>query len=240
MNEIIGTYLGITKFNQIWNLQKEIVSLSETGKINDVLILNQHEHVYTIGKSGKEDHLLANNIELKSKGIEVISIDRGGDITYHGPGQVVGYPILNLNNYYQDIHRYLRDLEDVIILTLGDFGIQAKHDLDYTGVWVGNNKIAAIGIKVKRWITMHGFALNVNTDLTYFDRIIPCGIFHKGVTSMQSVLNHELNIIDVANSLLKNFGKVFNSKITYMSEKDFYNLIREKKQKEIKWSQINL
>lgn len=239
MNEVLATYLGLTKFRQIWNLQKEIATLSEIGKISDVLLLNEHQHVYTIGKSGKNDHLLASNIELISKGIEVVPIDRGGDITYHGPGQLVGYPILNLNNYYLDIHRYLRDLENVLILTLNDFGINAKHDRDYTGVWVGNNKIAAIGIKVTRWITMHGFALNINTDLSYFDRIIPCGIFHKGVTSMQSILNQKIEIIEVVNRLIPNFEKVFNCKIKYISEKDFYNLVNEKKQEEIKWSQVN-
>lgn len=239
MNHVIGTYLGLTKFSQIWNLQREIFSLSENGSINDILILNEHQHVYTIGKSGKGDHLLANNVELKSKGIEVIFIDRGGDITYHGPGQLVGYPILKLNNYYKDVHRYLRDLEDVIILTLNEFGIEAKRDRDYTGVWVGNNKIAAIGIKVTRWITMHGFALNINTDLTFFDRIIPCGIFHKGVTSMQSLLNKKIDITEVVNRLLPNFERVFNCKISFIEDKDFYNLITEKKQKEIKWLQVN-
>lgn len=239
MNEVIGTYLGRTKFLDVWNLQREIVSRKKNGEIGDVFILNEHEPVYTIGKAGSENHLLATDTELRFRGVEIIPIDRGGDITYHGPGQLVGYPIIDLNNYYLDIHRYLRDLEDVIILTLKNFDINAKHDPDYTGVWVGNDKVAAIGIKVTSWITMHGFALNINTDLSYFDRIIPCGIFHKGVTSMRSILDRELDINEVVKILLKNFEKVFNCKIIYISEQNFYNLVEENKQKETKWLQVN-
>jgi len=134
---------------------------------------------------------------LKINGVDVFHIDRGGDITYHGPGQLVGYPILNLENYYCDIHRYLRDLEEVLILTLQDFGIIGTRNNDFTGVWVGENKIAAIGVKVSKWITMHGFAFNVNTDLRYFDRIIPCGIFHKGVTSLEKLLGKKIAMNEV-------------------------------------------
>ncbi|RCK77711.1 MAG: Octanoate-[acyl-carrier-protein]-protein-N-octanoyltransferase [Ignavibacteriae bacterium] len=238
MNEVLATYLGRTKFENTWKLQKELLSLIEKKHIKDIILLNEHEHVYTIGKTGSENHLLANNQELRSRGIEVFFIDRGGDITYHGPGQLVGYPIIDLNRYYLDIHRYLRDLEQIIILTLKDFNIIAKHDPNFTGVWINNNKIAAIGVKVYRWITMHGFALNVNTDLSYFDRIIPCGIFHKGVTSMQSLLNREINMIDVVSKLLKNFELVFNCKISYLNDKDFINLINKINIRNDEWSQV--
>lgn len=238
MNEVLATYLGKTKFANTWNLQKDIVSLIQNKRINDVLILNEHNHVYTIGKSGSDNHLLADNKELAHRGIEVFYIDRGGDITYHGPGQLVGYPIIDLNNYYLDIHRYLRELEEVIILTLKDFDIIAKNDKNFTGVWVNDNKIAAIGIKVSKWITMHGFALNVNTDLSYFDRIIPCGIFHRGVTSMKSLLDKEIEMLEIVNTLLKNFEKVFKCKINFLNDKDFINIINEINVKDNKCLQV--
>ncbi len=201
--------LSRTDYKQTWDLQKQIFSLVQEKAIDDVLILNEHEHVYTIGKSGDDNHLLASEEELELNGVKVFHIDRGGDITYHGPGQLVGYPILNLENYYLDIHRYLRDLEEVLILTLHDFGIEGTRNNDFTGVWVGENKIAAIGVKVSKWITMHGFAFNVNTDLSYFDRIIPCGIFHKGVTSMEKLFGKKIAMNEVEESVIKNFEEVF-------------------------------
>ncbi|MBM4167505.1 MAG: lipoyl(octanoyl) transferase LipB, partial [Ignavibacteria bacterium] len=205
-------HLHRTDYKHTWDLQKEIFSLVEEKAISDVFILNEHNHVYTIGKSGDENHLLASEEELKINGVDVFHIDRGGDITYHGPGQLVGYPILNLENYYCDIHRYLRDLEEVLILTLNDFGIEGTRNNDFTGVWVGENKIAAIGVKVSKWITMHGFAFNVNTDLRYFDRIIPCGIFHKGVTSLEKLLGKKIAMNEVEESVIRNFEKVFSVK----------------------------
>lgn len=209
MNKVQVFNFHRTDYKQTWDLQKKIFSLVQKNAIDDVLILNEHEHVYTIGKSGDDNHLLASEEELELNGANVFHIDRGGDITYHGPGQLVGYPILNLENYYLDIHRYLRDLEEVIILTLQDFGIEGKRNNDFTGVWVGENKIAAIGVKVSKWITMHGFAFNVNTDLSYFDRIIPCGIFHKGVTSLEKLLGKKIAMKEVEESVIKNFGDVF-------------------------------
>ena len=209
MNQLSILNLHRTNYKQTWELQKKIFSLVEEKSIADVLILNEHKHVYTIGKNGDDNHLLASEEELKINGVDVFHIDRGGDITYHGPGQLVGYPILNLENYYCDIHRYLRDLEEVLILTLQDFGIIGTRNNDFTGVWVGENKIAAIGVKVSKWITMHGFAFNVNTDLRYFDRIIPCGIFHKGVTSLEKLLGKKIAMNEVEESVIKNFEKVF-------------------------------
>ena len=147
---------------------------------------------------------------MRDKKIDVFAIDRGGDVTFHGPGQLVGYPILDLNDHTLDIHRYLRDLEDVLIRVCAEFGAMAGRSEGMTGAWVKNDKIAAIGVKVSRWVTMHGFALNVNTDLSYFDRIIPCGIFHKGVTSLQNQVGHEVKLSDVEQSVIQNFESVFS------------------------------
>ena len=172
-------------------------------------MFTEHEHVYTIGKGGDENHVLASQAELKETGIDVFRIDRGGDVTYHGPGQIVGYPILDLNLYFADIHRYLRCLEEVIILALNDYGIEATREPDFTGVWVNGEKIAAIGVKVSKWITMHGFALNVSCDLSKYDRIIPCGIFHKGVTSMERILGKNIPLAEVQEKLTTAFKNVF-------------------------------
>ncbi len=237
MKQLISTYLGCTEYKEVWDLQKQLFELRAENKIPDILLLNQHNHVYTIGKSGNGNHLLASEEELRKRGAEVFYIDRGGDITYHGPGQIVGYPILDLNNYYLDTHKYLRDIEEVLILTLKDFQVHATRSEGMTGVWVGNNKIAAIGVKISRWITMHGFAFNVNTDLAFFDRIIPCGIFHKGVTSLQQVLNREIGILEVNHLIIKNFEKVFNVEITTIDEEEFFKQISQLTQKEYKCHQ---
>ena len=207
------------RYSDAWTLQQEIWTLRNAGAIQDVLLLTEHEHVYTLGKSTDNNHLLASEEELKISGTDVFHVDRGGDITYHGPGQAIGYPIINLNNYFLDIHRYLRSLEEVIIRTLSKFEILAGRNQDMTGVWVNDEKIAAIGIKVSRWVTMHGFALNVNTDLSKFDRIIPCGIFHKGVTSMQKILGKEVCINSVQMALIESFEEVFGCKSSCV-EKD--------------------
>ncbi|MDI6802770.1 MAG: lipoyl(octanoyl) transferase LipB [Bacteroidota bacterium] len=227
MKQLISTYLGCTEYKEIWDLQKQLFDLRTENRIPDILLLNEHNHVYTIGKSGNGNHLLATEEELLATGAEVFYTDRGGDITYHGPGQLVGYPILDLNNYYLDTHKYLRDIEETLILTLKDFQLQGTRSEGMTGVWVGNNKIAAIGIKISRWITMHGFAFNVNTDLSYFDRIIPCGIFHKGVTSLQQVLGHSVDIEEVNESIISNLEKVFGVETSTLEKEDFIKLITE-------------
>ncbi len=220
MNSVLWVNCGILPYNEGWKLQRTIFDLRQSGKIGDVMLLTEHHHVYSLGKSSDENHLLSKMEVLKSENIDVVHTDRGGDVTYHGPGQLIGYPILDLNGYFTDIHRYLRNLEEVIILTLEKFGIPAQHDPDYTGVWVGNDKIAAIGIKVNRWITMHGFALNVNTDLSYFDKIIPCGIFHKGVTSIAQQLNREVPLNDVMQILVDQFARVFAVEITEITKEE--------------------
>jgi lipoate-protein ligase B len=207
--KILVSNLGRTRYADTWDLQHKLLELRQRGQIEDLLLYTEHSHVYTIGKSGDDNHLLASEEELTRDGTEVFHIDRGGDITYHGPGQVVGYPIVDLNQHSPDIHAYLRQLEEVLIVTLNAFGISAGREEGMTGVWTGGEKIAAIGVKVSRWVTMHGFALNVNTDLHKFARIIPCGIFHKGVTSMKQVLGHEIPLDNVEQKLTESFESVF-------------------------------
>jgi lipoate-protein ligase B len=227
LKKLIVVNLGRTSYGNVWNLQKGVFDLRASSKISDVLILNEHNHVYTIGKSGGDDHLLASTDELMDDDVEVYRIDRGGDITYHGPGQLVGYPIIDLNDHHPDIHRYLRDLEEALIRSLRDYGIDAYRDKEYTGVWVGNEKIAAIGVKVSRWITMHGFALNVATDMNYFDRIIPCGIFHRGITSMEKTLKINIPLGDVAVNIINNFSEVFNRKVEHHAGAEFIQYVRK-------------
>lgn len=183
------------------------------------LILCEHPHVYTLGRNGKKEHLLANEALLKEIGATYHEIGRGGDITYHGPGQLVGYPILDLENFFTDIHKYMRLLEDVIINTCADFGIDAGRIDGLTGVWLDYKaqqfprKICAMGVKASRWITMHGFALNVNTDLRYFGHIVPCGIDDKAVTSLKQELGREIDMDLVKKSILKHFTTIFGMKI---------------------------
>lgn len=183
--------------------------------------MTEHYNTYTIGKSGGEGHLLASDDELRDGNVTVFKTDRGGDITYHGPGQIVCYPIISLDNYYHDAHRYLRDLEEVVIRTLQYYGVMAHRDPEYTGAWVGSEKICAIGVKISRWVTMHGFAFNVNTDLSYFGRIIPCGIFHKGVTSLSEQMGKAVNITETKQIIAEKFGEVFQAQIELLSFKRF-------------------
>ena len=210
MNQLLTINLGRTRYADAWDMQKKIFAARLAHRVPDVLLLTEHEPVYTLGKGADGNHLLAGDRELQEKGIDVFAIDRGGDVTFHGPGQLVGYPILDLNEHYLDIHRYLRDIEEVLIRTAKDFTIKGDRSEGYTGVWVRNDKLAAIGVKVSRWITMHGFALNVNTDLSYFDRIIPCGIFHKGVTSLRALKGRDVPISEVENAVVRNFESVFS------------------------------
>lgn len=212
--------LGRTGFAESWGLQRRLFELRSAGRIPDVLLLTEHHPVYTFGKTGDANHLLVGEEELKRRGISLYFIDRGGDVTYHGPGQLVGYPILNLAEHVPDLHAYLRDLEEVIIRALADFGIRASRDPGYTGVWVNGDKIAAIGVKVSRWITMHGFALNINNDLDYFNSIIPCGIFHKGVTSVERTLGRKMSTGDVAARIVHHFGDVFSRVIVRRTRDD--------------------
>ncbi|NIR49349.1 lipoyl(octanoyl) transferase LipB [candidate division KSB1 bacterium] len=201
---------GVLDYQTAWDLQKALHRDRVNKLAQDTLILTEHPHTYTLGKSGHEENLVAKESMLNQNGIQVFRIDRGGDITYHGPGQIVGYPILDLHDYYLDVHRFLRDLEDVLIQTLAEFDITAGRVEGLTGVWVDGAKIAAIGIKVSRWVTMHGFAFNVNTALKYFGNIIPCGISNKQVTSMEKILGARQNYADVRDRVAQKFSEIFD------------------------------
>jgi lipoate-protein ligase B len=229
--------IGRTRYADAWTLQQKLWDLRYSGNIDDVLLLTEHENVYTFGKGSDKNHLLASEKELQDASTDVFQIDRGGDVTYHGPGQIIGYPIIDLNNYSPDIHWYLRNLEEVIIRALSQFGITAGREKEMTGVWVDGEKIAAIGVKVSRWITMHGFALNVNTDLAKFDRIIPCGIFHKGVTSMQRLLKHDIELQSVQDALIQSFVDVFGGQPCRINKEELnavmLDLIVQEKEQEL-------
>lgn len=215
---------GLSDYRKIWQLQNKLFDKVVDERDQHYLILTEHHPVITIGKSGSRNNLVATDAELSSKGIDTIDIDRGGDVTFHGPGQLVGYPILNLNQFKKDIHWYLRALEDVIIGTISEFGITGTREPGLTGVWVGSGKICALGVKVTRWVTKHGFALNVNTNLDYFDHIIPCGISDKGITSISHLTGNIIPVKDVSNILLHYFERVFSAQLsTDMSE----NITRE-------------
>ena len=190
-------------------MQRDLYQRVLSENAGPYLILTEHDPVITIGKSGSRQNLLVNTRYLETRGIDVIENDRGGDITFHGPGQIVGYPIINLADFKKDIHWYLRSLEEVIIKTLDLFGLKSIRNDGLTGVWIENRKICAIGVKTSRWITMHGFALNVNTELDHFDLIVPCGIRDKSVTSISSELGNTIDLNDVMNKVISQFEIVF-------------------------------
>ena len=216
---------GVLDYQVAWNKQEKMFAEVVKSKIdnrnrdiqiptNNYLIFVEHPHVYTLGKSGKPENLLLDANGLKEKNSSFYKINRGGDITYHGLGQLVAYPILDLDNFFTDIHLYLRTLEEAIILTLLEFNIMAGRSKGLTGVWIDSEKptarkISALGVRCSRWVTMHGLALNINTDLSYFDNIIPCGINDKDVTSMKKELGYEVNMESVKSVLKKNIGELF-------------------------------
>lgn len=202
--------LGIIDYKEAWDLQQVIHSKRVSNEIEDTFFLLEHPNTYTLGKTAHKENLIGSEDYLKNNQISVYDIDRGGDITYHGPGQIVGYPIIDLNNWFKDTHKYLRALEEVIIKTCSEYALNCERNSKHTGVWIGDRKIAAIGIKVSRWVTMHGFAFNVNTDLNLFNGIIPCGIQDKSVTSLGKELKSEIGIKEVKEKLLINFTRVFD------------------------------
>lgn len=217
--------LFVKDYKDTWDFQtellQEIVSVKINNRKNNLqeatknhFLFVEHPHVYTLGKSGDLNNLLLNERQLTEKGATFYKINRGGDITYHGPGQIVGYPILDLENFFTDIHKYLRLLEETIILTIAEYGLKGERSEGETGVWLDVNtpfarKICALGIRSSRWVTMHGFALNANVDLGYFDNIIPCGIKGKAVTSMEAELNQKVNLKGVKQKILKHFKILF-------------------------------
>lgn len=228
--ELILEDLGLKDYKETWDYQEALFAKTVALKVQNKkentflptpnhFLFVEHPHVFTLGKSGNLDHLLVSEEALKEKEASFYKINRGGDITYHGPGQIVGYPILDLENFFTDIHKYLRLLEETVILTLAEYGINATRSPGETGVWldVGTpfaRKICAMGVRASRWVTMHGFALNVNTDLGYFDLMIPCGIKDKAVTSMAAELNGiGQNAAEVKAKLLKHFLLLFEAEI---------------------------
>lgn len=204
-DQILVQNIGRKSYKAVWDLQKEMQQQRINGNIEDTLILVEHDPVYTLGKNANEDHLL----QSRDESVDVFNIERGGDITFHGPGQLVGYPILDLSNYKKSVSWYMRTLEQVLIDTLIEFKITAHRNDGLTGVWVGDEKIAALGVRISRWVTMHGFALNVNPDLSFYDGIIPCGIFDHGVTSMEQLLGETQNSDNVKNMVIEKFNKYF-------------------------------
>lgn len=225
MQEVKLQDIGLKDYKETWDYQEklfqEIINIKIDNRKNNAntktpnyFLFVEHPHVYTLGKSGDMSNLLLNEKQLTEKGATFYKINRGGDITYHGPGQIVGYPILDLDNFFTDIHKYLRFLEEVVIKTLAEYGIKAERSAGETGVWldVGSpfaRKICALGVRTSRWVTMHGFALNVNTNLGYFDNIIPCGITGKAVTSLEAELNEKVPLEEVKTKLLKHFKDLF-------------------------------
>jgi lipoyl(octanoyl) transferase len=202
---------GCTEYAAAFERQKALVDLRRTDQAPDTLVFTEHDPVYTIGqRKGADQHLIWNDAQLEAQGIAVIRSNRGGDITYHGPGQIVGYPIVSLQQR-RDLHAYLRDLEEVVIRTLATFGLETARREGKTGIWLGERKICAIGVAVRTWITYHGFALNVNPDLGHFSGIVPCGITDGTVTSMQAEMGHVIDLESVKARLAVEFQKVFRN-----------------------------
>ena len=218
--------LGHASYQPIWDLQKSVQQrlinekraeqkgVFKGKRLDDIFFFVEHPHVYTLGKSGRKEHMLRSMMELQELDAEFIKNDRGGDITYHGPGQIVGYPILDLDRHFTDVHKYLRFLEEVMIGVCADYGFEAHRIEGATGVWVNDEKICAMGIRCSRWVTMHGFALNVNTDLRYFNNIVPCGIDDKAVTSLQKLSGKEIDPEEVKERIVFHFEDVFKVSIS--------------------------
>ncbi len=201
--------LGVLDYAKALQLQQEKVALRKAGAIPDTLLLLEHPHVYTLGRNARRENLLVSSQQLAELGAQVYETDRGGDVTYHGPGQLVGYPILDLTKHRRDISWYMRSLEEVFIGVAGDFGIRAGRLAGSPGVWVGNEKLVAMGVHVSSWITSHGFAFNVNTDLGYFGWIVPCGLRDKGVTSLRKLGGGPVEMGTALERVVKHFGKIF-------------------------------
>jgi lipoyl(octanoyl) transferase len=201
--------LGAVDYADGLRLQRERVAARKAGGIPDTLLLLEHPHVYTLGRNAKKENLLISTQQLAARGAQVFEIDRGGDVTYHGPGQLVGYPIIDLTQHRRDIAWYMRSLEEVLIAVAGEYGIHAGRLPGAPGVWVGKEKLAAMVVHISRWVTSHGFAFNVNTDLRYFDWIVPCGLRDKGVTSLQKLLGRWVEMAEVVERVVRQFGRVF-------------------------------
>lgn len=219
--------LGLMDYMEAFDLQNQLLGLRQEKKIDDILLILEHPPVLTIGRSGHRSNLLLSEEELKRVGVDVYDVNRGGDITYHGPGQIIGYPILDLAAMGKDIRTFVRNLEEVFIQLLDqEYGISAGRDQKHTGVWIGDKKITAIGLAVKRWVTQHGFAFNVNTNLDHFQWIIPCGIVDKGVTSISDQLGIKLDMQRVKRQTVEYFGRIYKREMESMDKAQLYEYIK--------------
>jgi lipoyl(octanoyl) transferase len=245
MTTCLAIDLGLIGYAEAYTLQKRIVAARKADDLSDVLLLCEHPHVITQGRNGKREHLLASENVLRQKGVEFCETSRGGDITYHGPGQIVGYPILNLGAIRRDVVWYVRMLEEVMIRASGDFGVGATREAGKTGVWAATGKdspqstqraqsgaetaekLGAIGVHISRWVTSHGFAYNVSTDLRFFDLIVPCGIAGRKATSLEKLLGRGVDSREVAARLTQHFGQIFGLDMRAASQDELFELLRE-------------
>ena len=231
MKQGLQVDLGLIGYAEAWELQKRLVAARKADAIEDVLLFCEHPHVITLGRSGKRENLLASEHVLRQKGVEFHATNRGGDITYHGPGQLVGYPILNLGAIRRDVVWYVRTLEEAMIRATAEFGITATRVAGKAGIWVQNGnseeKLAAIGVHISRWVTSHGFAYNVSTDLRFFDLIVPCGIADRKATSLEKLLGRKVEQKEVAPRIAKHLGELFGLEITETSKKELLQKLEQ-------------
>ena len=223
--------LGLTPYGRACELQGRVLDARKSGAIPDVLLFCEHPPVITLGRNGKREHLRASHDLLAQMGVEFSATDRGGDITYHGPGQIVGYPILDLTEHRRDVRWFVEQLEEIMIRATADLGVAAMRIADQHGIWVetprGEEKLAALGVHLSRWVTSHGFAYNVSTDLRYFDLIVPCGIADKKATSLEQVLGHRVRASEVRSCLTAHFGEVFGREVRPVSPRELLCAIKE-------------
>jgi lipoate-protein ligase B len=208
--QLIVYQLGLVEYSDACCLQRDMHRRVVDGKCEDSLLLLEHPPTITVGKSGKQENILASRTELAGKGVSLLFVERGGDVTYHGPGQLIAYPLIDLRKRGEDVHKYVTDLEEVVIRTLNDFSIRGSRDETHAGVWVGKDEIAAIGISLKRWVSLHGIALNVSVDLKGFSLINPCGFTDRKATSMSNLLSRDIPVKDVSGKFLLHFSEVFD------------------------------
>jgi lipoate-protein ligase B len=214
------------EYGRALDLQMRVCGRKKEGFAPDVLLLLEHPPVITMGRNGDWQNLVVPEHALQARGVSRFQVDRGGDITFHGPGQLVGYPLLKLEALEQDVHRYMRNLEEAVIGLLDDFGIPAGREQKHTGVWTNSGKVCAMGVHISRWVTRHGLALNVNTDLDFYDLIVPCGLRGRQVTSMKAILGREMNLQGVADGLAEHFGRVFQREMTPVAPADLENRLQ--------------
>ena len=234
MTEALQVDLGLIGYAEAWELQKRVVAARKADAIEDVLLFCEHPHVITLGRSGKRENLLASEHVLRQKGVEFHASDRGGDVTYHGPGQIVGYPILNLGAIRRDVVWYVRMLEEAMIRATAEFGITAERVAGKTGIWVRagstEEKLAAIGVRISRWVTSHGFAYNVSTDLRNFDLIVPCGIADRKATSLEKVLGRSVEQKEVAPRIAKHLGEALGVEMKEATKRELMEKLEHAEQ----------